>query len=212
MNNVLPFKKEKPKIDLKNSDDLITLFNQFEDNFQKGEKSVAFSSTSYRSSQEKSIFMAADYFNKKYPSLKVAIVSFQLNHGLFKEYFNWMNLPVTEINNISSNLSLLDWSHHLSKDPLDIVDEYDMVFWDLPELDFIQKHSEELTKFFEQMDSLYIVSIRFEKFDEEHFKKTIYDYYLDHGLDIKMIIPWRLGSKKRPMKKSLFQKIKSLLM
>jgi hypothetical protein len=212
MTNVLSFKKAKPSISINSGEELLSLFNLFEENFQKGEKSVAFSSTNYRSSQEKSVLLAVDYFNKKYPSLKIAVVSFKLDHGLFKEYLGMLGKDLSDTIVVSRNFSLIDWNPSLKMDPLDIVDEYDMIFWDLPDLDFIQKNSEDLSRFFETMDALYIVSIRFEKFDEEHFKKTIYNYYLDHGLDIKMIIPWRLGSKKRPAKKSLLEKIKALLM
>jgi hypothetical protein len=211
MNNVIEFKKNKPRLDLKENSDILGLFNKFEENFQNGEKSIAFNSTNYRSSQEKCLLLAADYFNKKYPSLKLAIVSFQFRSGILREYLNQAKVEsVIEQVKLSKNLTLINWESCLQRDPLDIIDEFDLVLWDLPEVEFLQKQSELLTRFFEHMDSLYIVSMKFEMFDEEHFKRTVHSFYLDHGLDIKMILPWSLGQKSR-IKKSRLTRFKELL-
>ncbi len=212
MGKVLPF-QNKLKLEVGSDTEIIELLTKFENNFQQGEKSIAFSSTNYRSSQEKSILLAIDYFNQKYPTLRLCVVSFQIESGLFKELlFNGGEAKSYETYRVNRQLDFVDWAKVLKKDPLDIVDEYDMVLWDLPDLEFIQREYDRLHTYFEHMDALYIVSLKHKKFDDEHFKRTISDFYRDHGLNIRSILPWTIGKKKnkRQLHKDLIERIKSL--
>ena len=78
-----------------------------------------------------------------------------------------------------------------------------MIFWDLPDLKTIAENEEKLRSSFENMDALYIVSLKNTKFDDEHFKRDIFRFYLDHGLDIRTILPWQFGTKKRKPRSKL---------
>ena len=175
------------------------IFSLVENNFFNGEKSIAFGSTHYKNSQEKCIALVCDYVNKKRPGLKILVISFEVKKGAFSAFYS-NAIKVNEyLYNFLPNLTFGDWNIILKETslPKELVDEYDLVFWDLPDLMTITDKHEELKSSFENMDSLYLISLKNSKFDDEHFKREIFQYYQDHGLDIRTILPWQFGTRRR---------------
>lgn len=188
-----------PLFEVETSESVLHLLDLIESNFHQGHKSIAFSSTHYKNSQEKFISLAADFFHKKFPTLKVLIITFDIKHGVLSEFVKKSKIRSNYLYEFSLNLSILDWNSIVKEIsfPRDHIDTYDMIFWDLPDLKMIAESEEKLRSSFENMDVLYVVSLKNSKFDDEHFKRDIFRFYLDHGLDIRTILPWQFGTKKR---------------
>jgi len=188
-----------PLFEVETSESVLHLLDLIESNFHQGHKSIAFSSTHYKNSQEKFITLSADFFHKKFPTLKVLIITFDIKHGVLSEFVKKSKIRSNYLYEFSMNLSILDWNSIVKEvsSPRDHIDAYDMIFWDLPDLKMIAESEEKLRSSFENMDALYVVSLKNSKFDDEHFKRDIFRFYLDHGLDIRTILPWQFGTKKR---------------
>lgn len=199
MNLSLKFQQKKPQFQIESNESVIHLLELIESNFHEGLKSIAFSSTHYKNSQEKFISLATDFIHKKYGNLRVLIITFDIKHGVLSEFVKASKVRGNYLYEFSSNLSVLDWNSILKDEstPREQIDNYDMIFWDLPDLKTISEGEEKLRSSFECMDALYIVSLKNSKFDDEHFKRDIFRFYLDHGLDIRTILPWQFGTRKR---------------
>lgn len=196
--NVIPL-KTKNEINLDEDQEISKILSTIEDNFLNGSKSIAFGSTQYKNTQGNLLVLSADYFHKKYPNLKLLIVTFDLKFGATAELIKLSKNKSNYTYVYSRNISILDWRSILKgvNYPQSLVDEYDMVFWDLPELGMITEKANELRSSFEIMDALYLVGLKNNKFDDEQFKRDIFKFYHDHGLDIRTILPWLMGAKNR---------------
>lgn len=191
-------KKTGVKLDVASDESVRKTLELIELNFSSGEKSIAFGSTHYKNSQEKCILLAGDFFNKKFSSLRILIITFDLKSGVFAPFIA-QTVKKKEFYQLQPNTFLMDWEELLKAgiSPQRYVDDFDMVFWDLPSLDVISKRQAELRTSFTAMDSLYIISLKNNKFDERAFMVSIMNYYQDHGLDIRTILPWKIGEKNR---------------
>jgi len=196
--NVLPLKAKK-EIQFDEDQEVEKLLSTIENNFLEGIKSISFGSTQYKNPQSNLLVLSADFFHKKYPSLKILIITFDLKFGAVADLIKISKNKSNYVYNYSKNISILDWRGVLKGVfyPQTLVDEYDMVFWDLPELGTITEKSNDLRSSFEAMDALYLVGLKHNKFDDEQFKRDIFKYYHDHGLDIRTILPWLMGAQKR---------------
>lgn len=196
--NIVELKRPGVKFEVSSDDSVRKFLELIQTNFVNGEKSIAFGSTHYKNSQEKSIILACDFFNKKYPSLRILVVSFNLKDGAFAPFVE-LSTKKKDFYQFQPNIHFMDWEELLSLEvtPQQIVDEFDMVFWDLPSLETIGKKQEELRSSFASMDSLYLISLKNNKFDDRGFMVSIMHYYQDHGLDIRTILPWQIGERTR---------------
>jgi hypothetical protein len=187
------------KYQVSNEESFKVILDSIEKNFYKGEKSIAFGSTHYKNLQEKSIILVCDFYNKKFPSLKILVVSFDLNSGVFARFSKESKLRKHSHYVFSPNLHFMDWDmvSKLDSPMQDVVDNFDIVLWDLPELKVITERQAELRSSFISMDALYIISLKKNKFKDLDFQREIMLYYQDHGLDIRTILPWEFGKTKR---------------
>jgi hypothetical protein len=199
MDNLLNLREQHFKYEVTGNESLKDFLDLIENNFHKGQKSIAFGSTHYKNSQEKSIILACDFFNKKFPALKILVITFELKRGVFSDFIEESKKGENYFYEFSPNLTFFNWQDFLTKkiEPKEVVDVFDVVFWDLPEITFINEREKELRSSFASMDGLYIVSLKNNKFDDENFKREIMHYYKDHGLDIRTILPWKFGERKR---------------
>lgn len=191
--------KKQALFQVDSNESVTHLLQLIEANFHDGLKSIAFSSTQYKNSQEKFISLVTDFIHKRYLNLKVLIVTFDLEHGVLSEFVKASKKNSPYLYEYSNYLSVLDWNSIVNgeSNPRDHIDDYDMIFWDLPDLKTISEGEEELSSSFECMDALYIVALKNSKFDDEKFKRDIFKFYMDHGLDIRTVLPWQFGAKKR---------------
>jgi len=196
--NVIPL-KTKNEVIVDPDQEISKILSTIEDNFLNGSKSIAFGSTQYKNSQGNLLVLSADYFHKKYPNLKILIITFDLKFGAVADLIKFAKNKSNYLYAYSRNISILDWRSIFKgvNYPQSLVDEYDMVFWDLPELGMVTEKANDLRSSFEAMDALYLVGLKHNKFDDEQFKRDIFKFYDDHGLDIRTILPWLMGAKKR---------------
>lgn len=189
--------KNPLKYEVTHQETLKPFLELLQTNFLQGEKSIAFGSTHYKNSQEKCIVLASHFFNQNYPTLKILVVTFDLNSGVFSS-FTSSSSQRDSFYFFDRNLVFCDWESLLRKnvDIQTLVDEYDLVFWDIPDLKFIRNRQQDLASSFARMDCLYLVSLK-NVSDEEKFKREIMHSFKDHGLDIRTVLPWQFGARIR---------------
>lgn len=140
---------------ISNHDELFKIGKGFMAEYKKGIKSFAITSTGYKNSQQRTILGLCCYFDYV-DQYRIAIVSDQLRHGVFDELVKDSNpkqyqlgLSGDSINYLSyhNHFDFLDYSEllkvydeHLYSKTFDfemktIFDYYDIVLWDVPELE-----------------------------------------------------------------------------
>lgn len=189
--------KNHLKYDVTHQEELNPFLEKLHANFLHGEKSIAFGSTQYKNSQEKCIVLASHFFNQNFPSLKILIITFDMNSGVFSS-FTASASQRDSYYFFDRNLAFCDWDTLIKKN-IDIkmlVDDFDLIFWDVPDLKMIRTRQQELASSFARMDCLYLVSLK-NVSDEEKFKREIMHSFKDHGLDIRTVLPWQFGTRIR---------------
>lgn len=189
------------------------LLNGIEANFLLGEKNIAISSTHYHSLQQKLILLALYHFNTKYPHLKMGAISFSCDNGDFKEFSDYANATTQEgVLNFSDHFDLISWDY-LIKNKLEksIGDSYDILIWELPEIEQLAAKSKELQDSLANIHALFIISNRLNSDSDREFAASISQYFINHGVDISQILPIR--SKKQEssldkIKKTISEKLK----
>ncbi len=138
-----------------NPDELFHVGKKFMEEYKKGTKSFAFTSTGYKNSQQRTILGLCCYFDYA-DQYRIAIVSDQLRHGVFAEFYKDSKPKQYQLSGFGDNVNYHSYQHHF--DFLDyeelmrvydehqysktfdlevktILDYYDIVLWDVPELD-----------------------------------------------------------------------------
>lgn len=207
-NNIVSLRPQEKHFEIGNTESVSTFLELLENNFQKGERNIAFSSTNYKSIQHKCIVLGAHHFNHLYPGSKVAIVTFSWDMGMLKPFYNEAKLVSPSTKKFHHHFDLIDWSSLVSDDlAMEQLKPYNLILWDLPDLDFIKKHYDSLKNQIAHAESLYIISLKSRNFQDEEFLKCIQQYYSDHGLDIAQILPWKLENSKRDEKKNIIDSL-----
>lgn len=183
----------------------IKLLNYFEKCLESGEKNIGISSTHYYSHQQKLIILGLSHFNLKYPDLKVGIVSFSWDAGHFREFRKSSTEKIKgAVYNYQEHFDLISWEYLLDTQQEEVVaSSYDILIWELPEIQFLSSHSVALKKSLEVLNSLFIISNRLKTHDDEAFSKSISQYFLNHGVNISSILPENFEMKTTQIKKKL---------
>ena len=201
--------KIQRKIDHTNSIKLVEVF--VKKAFESNKKSLAFSSTHYMSQQQKAILHAAQVALSEKPKYKIAIVSFSLQTGYFQDLIKDSNVIVEgEKFSLHPQLYFINWDSVIKNQcEQEIVDEYDFIFWELPEIEYISANQKLLLKSFSTIESLAIVSNRLESHDEEQFLKAIDQYFQVHGVKIEAFENKEKMSsshKRKPFLRKIFKR------
>ena len=152
-----------------------------------GDKNIALSNVGHVASQQKYLLTILLYLNSdpSYKNKKIGLVSFDLQVGLYKNYFNDY-FPRDERSLVISNRMnshFIDWNLMIQKNiPTEFIEEYDLLLWDLPDLNFINSNSAALERFFKVFDSMLIVSLRPSGINDREYFKRIHNFYSNHGL------------------------------
>ncbi len=195
---ILEFKKLNPSFQIHAQENFQSYFDNLDLNFQNGEKNIAIGSTQYKSTQIKSILVGISFFLSKYKTLKVGVVSFDLQLGLLGELLEESKKQEKGIYKTTGNFYLVNWNDYLlPHDEEHISDEFDFLFWDLPSLEFIKINYDKLSFSFEKLDALYLLSQKYDHFDDHDFMENIQKYFYDHGMDISPILPWKIYDRKK---------------
>lgn len=195
--NVISLNSYKMNYQVSGDESVGDLLNVIETNFINGEKNVAISSTHYHSLQQKLILLALYRFNIKFPKLKIGTISFACDSGDFKEFTTHADATMNEgVFNFNGHFDLISWKYLIdNKLEKSITASYDILIWELPELEKLVSMSLELKESLAQMNSLFIISNRLNTDDDTNFAHSVCQYFMNHGVDISKILPFN-GFKK----------------
>jgi len=208
-----PRGREKPKkkksnryfYKVSNHHELFKIGRSFYSDYMAGVKSFAITSTGYQTSQQKTILGLASFFDHK-EDLKIGIISDNLKRGAFKDIVSISKTiqydyfgpdKSIEIKSFYNHFEFLDLSEILKlandkelgeyDDVFDqIVDLYDIVFWDVPELHNIQVDSEKYFPVIMKFESISIIVAQSltKRGDVEDIKK----FFLGYGINLKGLL------------------------
>ncbi len=179
--------------------------------FEERKKSLGFSSTHYMSQQQKAILLATKMALQEKPNLKIAIVSFSLQTGYFQDLLKESRVIVEgEKFSVHQQLYFVSWDALIKNQAEhEVVDEYDFIFWELPEIEYISANQKLLQKSFSYIQSLAIVSNRLESHDDEQFLKAIDQYFQVHGVKIEAFENKEkisISSRRKPFLRKIFKR------
>jgi hypothetical protein len=140
---------------ISNNDELFRIGKSFMAEYNKGVKSFAITSTGYKNSQQRTILGLCCYFDYV-DQYRIAIVSDRLKHGVFDELIKDAVPKQYQLGRAGDQVNYLSYHHHF--DFLDyaelmriydehlysktfdfevktILDYYDIILWDVPELE-----------------------------------------------------------------------------
>ncbi len=138
-----------------NHEELFRIGKGFLKEANRGVKSFAFTSTGYKNSQQRAILGLCCFFDQN-SSYKIAVISDHLSQGIFGELVNSSVSKVYLRENLTDTVKYNSFHHHFDfidysefskfyDDPTcvknfevevkRILDNYDLVFWDIPEME-----------------------------------------------------------------------------
>lgn len=143
-----------------NHEELFRIGKGFLDEVKKGIKSFAFTSTGYKNSQQRTILGLCCFFDQ-HADYRIAVISDHLTHGVFSELIESAGQSSYSINNGEDVVNYKSFHHHF--DFIDYVEfnqfynhhqytknfegevrkilaNYDLVFWDIPEMEQMKKN------------------------------------------------------------------------
>ncbi len=188
-----------------NHHELFKIGSSFYDDYKRGVKSFAVGSTGYQASQQNSILGLASFFDHK-EDVKIGIVSDNLTNGAFKEivsiskesklelgdneepctvysfyqHFDFFDLD--ELLKISNNEATLSYEEVFDS----LVDEYDIIFWDVPDLAKIKKDSEKYFPVIMKFESLSIIVAQ--SLSNSGDIKEIKNFFMGYGINLKGLL------------------------
>lgn len=188
-----------------NHHELFKIGRSFYNDYLAGVKSFAISSTGYQTSQQKSILGLASFFDHK-EDLRIGIVTDNLKHGAFKDIVKLCKKVdcdlfgdefTFEIRSFYNHFEFLDMEQLLAicnSDRIEeydevfdqVIDMYDVVFWDVPELYKIQIEPEKYFPVIMKFESISIIVAQSlsKKADIEEIKR----FFLGYGINLKGLL------------------------
>jgi len=188
-----------------NHHELFKIGRSFYSDYMAGVKSFAITSTGYQTSQQKTILGLASFFDHK-EDLKIGIISDNLKQGAFKDivsisktiqhdlfgqdrsvdiksfYNHFEFLDLNQLLDMSNDNELGEYENVFDQ----VVDLYDIVFWDVPELHNVQVDSERYFPVIMKFESISIIVAQSltKKGDVEDIKK----FFLGYGINLKGLL------------------------
>jgi len=138
-----------------NNDELFKIGKKFMAEFKSGVKNFAITSTGYKNSQQRTILAVVCYFDYA-DQYRIAVISDQLRNGVFNELVKDSTPKNYQLNHFGDHIDYHSFQHHVdfidyaelqriydehmySKtfdfEVKSILDKYDIIFWDVPELE-----------------------------------------------------------------------------
>lgn len=163
-----------------------------------GDRNIALSNVGYPACQQKYLMAILGYLRSKaeFQGKRIGLVSFDLQSGIYKNYHSNLlsknALALSAVNSLGSDF--INWHTLMERNvPTDFLDEYDLLLWDLPDLNFLNNHSEKLINYFKVFDSMLIVSHRPNGINDRDYIKRIEDFYNNHGLPLPRLVESESG-------------------
>jgi len=172
--------------------------------YKKGVKSFAISSVGYQTSQQRTILGLASFFDHQ-QELKICILSDNLYLGAFKEIVQ-ASLP-REMQLKESKTPMLVYGFYGHFDFIDInalvetgcsagvnfrefldelLDQFDVIFWDVPELHRIQSEREQFFPLVMRFESLSIIVAKGQT--ERGELEEVRSFFMGYGINLKGLL------------------------
>lgn len=189
-----------------NHQELFKIGQSFYEDCLSGIKSFAISSTGYQTSQQKTILGLASFFDHKEDNFKIAIVSDNLDQGAFSDIVLMSKTIPSIISDKNHSLDIKSFYNHFDFIDLNkvlklsqndelgefecvfdyIIDSYDIVFWDVPELHKIQIYSEIYFPMIMKFESLSIIVAK--KISKQSEVDELKQFFLGYGINMKGLL------------------------
>ena len=188
-----------------NHHELFKIGRSFYEDYLSGVKSFAISSTGYQTSQQKTILGLASFFDHK-DDFKIAIISDNLDQGAFKDIVSISKIIPSDFFSDKYNINIKSFYNHfdflnlneLLKLSVDhelgeydsvfdhVVDHYDIVFWDVPELHKVQMDSERYFPMIMQYESISIIVSK--QITKQSDVDELKQFFLSYGINMKGLL------------------------
>ncbi|MFT6070238.1 MAG: hypothetical protein ACJAT2_001767 [Bacteriovoracaceae bacterium] len=188
-----------------NHHELFKIGSSFYDDYKRGVKSFAVGSTGYQASQQNSILGLASFFDHK-EEIKIGIVSDNLKCGAFSEIVSISKKSKLELGDNEEPCTVYSFYQHFDFFDLDellqisnneatlsyeevfdsLVDEYDIIFWDVPDLRKIKKDSEKYFPVIMKFESLSIIVAQ--SLSNSGDIKDIQNFFMGYGINLKGLL------------------------
>ena len=153
-----------------------------------GDKNIALSNIGHIALQQKYILLLLSFLrdSEEFRGKKVAMVSFSFEQGLYRDFIEPSFLPEIRRTMLIPNQTgsaFINWDVLIYKNiPAEFLESYDLILWDLPDLNFININSHSLQRFFREFHSMLILTNRPNRIDSKEYINRIYNFYSGHGL------------------------------
>jgi hypothetical protein len=188
-----------------NHHELFKIGSSFFEDYKRGVKSFAVGSTGYQASQQNSILGLASFFDHK-EDIKIGIVSDNLKEGAFSEIVSISKKSKLELGDTDEPCTYYSFYKHFDFFDLDelieisnsdgalryeevfdsLVDEYDIIFWDVPDLSKIKKDSEKYFPVIMKFESLSIIVAQ--SLSNSKDIKDIKNFFIGYGISLKGLL------------------------
>lgn len=207
-----------------NHEELFKIGKGFLNDVNKGVKNFAFTSTGYKNSQQKSILGLCCFFDHN-ADYKIVIISDQLAHGFFSELVSDSAEEHFDLSDGEGSLRYKSFHHHFDfieysdlmkyyeqhvytkkfeHELKNILDKYDVIFWDIPEMEHLKKNPHfhyRISSFYESMTVIVA-----EKATSGKQIETIKSFFSNFNINLNGVLfdsSFDLKSEKSPRKKFL---------
>ena len=209
-------KKKEYFYRVENHSELFKIGSSYLQDFNNGLKSFAIGSTGYQNSQQKTILGIASFFDH-YSDYKTAIISDNLFESTFKDLIMESDEGTISFGEDLKDIRVFNFHDHFdfidlnillevgsasgdkhNEDRLqELIDYYDILFWDLPDLSLIKEHPETYYLLIRSFDSLSIVVSSTDC--SEKTLDNIKTFFQSYNINIKGLL---FDPSQKPEKKS----------
>ena len=187
-----------------NHHELYRVGTSFLHDFNKGIKSFAISSVGYQTSQQRTILGLASFFDHQ-QKLKICILSDNLYLGAFKEIMQASLPREVQLKESKSPVlvhgfyghfdfidinALIDIGRDLGVNFRELLDElleqFDIIFWDVPELHRIQSEREQFFPLVMRFESLSIIVAKGQT--ERGKLEEVRSFFMGYGINLKGVL------------------------
>ncbi len=151
--------------------------------------SIGVTSLGYLSAQQKWILSTSKNHLKKNSNTKILVISFYTEIGIFKQLTTAQTSKTEAENNVLAmfhNIDFINWNNYLKASQelelISMLKAYDVVLWDLPEIEFIKKWDQVFSVYMSYIRELKILSPRSSDIEQSLYLKNTLSYFREHGI------------------------------
>jgi hypothetical protein len=222
--------KTKPSVDqlaeyfyrISNHEELFRVGKGFNQEVKKGIKNFAFTSTGYKNSQQRTILGLCCYFDQN-ANYKIAIVSDHLSQGIFSELLDSSKSQCYSMQSGEDSVNYKSFHHHFDffdysefskfydnhlytnnfdDEVKKILGNYDVVFWDIPEMENMKTHPHFHYRISHLYESLTVIVSQ--KNTSGKQIESIKNFFSNYNINLNGVLFDSTGSVDKPKRKKIF--------